>query len=96
MNNILFDSIERLLSDVLSSVIVDEERIVFDNDGDIYSDNDCNIQLGRRLLTDECPLFKLYNEDDDDDDDDDDKEIISELKSNIGVSFLSSFVERIH
>jgi hypothetical protein len=43
VNNILFDSIERLLSDVLSSVIVDEERIVFDNDGDIYSDNDSNI-----------------------------------------------------
>ncbi len=28
---------------VLSSVVVDEEKNAFDNDGDIYSDNDCNI-----------------------------------------------------
>jgi hypothetical protein len=40
-------------------VIVDEEKIVFDNDGDIYSDNDCNIQFGRRILTDEHPFFDV-------------------------------------
>ncbi len=28
---------------VLSSLVVDEEKNAFDNDGDIYSDNDCSI-----------------------------------------------------
>jgi len=83
VNNILFDCIEWFLRSVLSSVIIDEERIVFDNDGDIDSDNDWNIKLDRWLLTDKSTLFELYN---------DDNEIISELISN----FLSSFVERIH
>ncbi len=28
---------------VLSSLVVDEEKNALDNDGDMYSDNDCNI-----------------------------------------------------
>ena len=28
---------------VLSSLVVDEEKNALDNDGDIYSDNDCSI-----------------------------------------------------
>ncbi len=58
---VLPDSIEWLLSGVnvavFSSVIVDEERIVFDNEGEIYSDSECNIQLGRWLFTIERPLL---------------------------------------
>jgi len=66
---------------VLSSVI--------DNDGDIDSDNDCNILLDSRTLTDEPTLFELFNEHDE-------NQIISLFKSHIAACFVSSFFERIH
>lgn len=77
---------------VLSSFDVDEEKSALDNDGDIYSDNDCSILLGRRTLIDERPLLLLLfkiddaqSDDDEDDVSDEDKEIISLLRSTIGA-----------
>jgi len=52
----------------LSFRIIDDEEIVFDNEGERYSDNDCNVQFDR-ILT----FVDLCNDEDDDDND----EIIS-------------------
>jgi len=52
----------------LSFGIIDDEEIVFDNEGERYSDNDCNVQFDR-ILT----FVDLCNDEDDDDND----EIIS-------------------
>jgi hypothetical protein len=78
---------------ILSSVIIDGDKIVFDNDGDRRSDNDWNILLfGWSAFIDERRLsLDLYNEDNDED-----NETVSQFKSILGTCFLSLSIGRIH
>lgn len=71
----------------LSFRIIDDEEIVFDNEGERYSDNDCNVQFDR-ILT----FVDLCNDEDDDDND----EIISWFTSDKTLLDLSFEFERIH
>ena len=111
---IVFDCIGLLFNGVnvavLSSFVVvvvdddedeedDEEKKALDIEGDIYSDNDCNIWLGLSTLADERPPVEFngivgVQRDDDDDDDvaDDDNEIISLFRSTIGACFITVWI----
>lgn len=95
---LLFNGVKVAVLSSLVVVVVDEdddeeddveEKNAFDNDGDMYSDRDCNIWLVRRTLADDRPplgIDGVHNDDEDDEDAaDDDNEIISLVKSTMGA-----------